>query len=163
MTKWFILFSLLTTQTKLLGQDLQLISLTKSFEFKTVERRTIKKASKFYKSIHSEFPKDAKFIIAPTINITVEQEDKEPKRSEQFSFKFTGSKVAPFIIVAEPNDKYHSIIDIVNKEIYYQPNSNVATNEPLPTDNISLKFQKYSQTLNLINNNKATIKQTMSL
>jgi hypothetical protein len=90
-------------------------------------------------------------MIIPSINLSFDQEGTEPRETQQFSFNFTDSKVAPLMIIGEPNDKYHSIIDIVGKESYHQPNSDVPTNEPLPIDNISLKARKYVQILNLIN------------
>ena len=157
MNRLILLLTLLTIQTKLIGQDLQLLSLTESSEFKNIEKRTIKKATKYYKSIYSKFPKGTKLMTIPRINLTLDQ---EANGTQKISFRFTESKVATFMIIAEPNDKYHSIIDIVDKESYHQPNSDgttsdATTNESLPMDNISLKTRKYFQILNLINNSKA--------
>lgn len=157
MTRLIFLLTLLTIQTKLIGQDLQLFSLIESSEFKTIEKRTIKKATRYYKSIYSKFPKDSKLMTIPSINLTLDQ---EANGAQIFSFRFTESKVAPFMIIAEPTDKYLSIIDIVGKESYRQPNSDgttsdATTNESLPMDNISLKTRKYVQILNLIDSSKA--------
>jgi hypothetical protein len=141
--KLLVLVSFLFRETESLGQDLQLAKLTKSDEFKTIEKRTRKKTYKFYRSIYSELSKDEKLIVVPSINITFNKEGSEP----QYSFSFGDSKVAPFVIVTRPNSNHISMVDIADGAMYSIPYSSLVTEDSLSTDKLSIMFHKYGQIL----------------